>query len=200
MTSILKRLKQQKRNSFLSLLVCLALLSCGNALDEYSHLPCYVVVNNAEHVDATLASAMNPMTPGVFCMISKSMSGGASQFQFTTNNGLSSTQLFNAKEQRMSLIFGLNNGIIVGYGNSDNPPSFYAYDRECPNCFSPDAIPVKSYPLSMDEKGHAACVLCHRVYDMNNRGHIISGETHNSLPLTRFRAVTSGPFGVLVVR
>jgi hypothetical protein len=190
----------QKTNFFLSILTCVALMSCKNAINEYSHRPCYIVVNNAEHQDATLASAMNPVSPGVFCMIRKTMSGGATMFSFSTNTGLSSTQVFNAKEQRMTFVFGLNDGVIVGYGNADYPATFYAYDRECPNCFDPDAVPVKSRPLTMDEKGHATCAVCHRVYDMNNRGYIISGETQNSLPLTRFPASTSGPFGVLVVQ
>lgn len=189
-----------KRNFLLSLLACLPLVSCKNAIDEYCHRPCYIVINNAEHVDATLAAAMNNMSPGTFCLIRKTMSGGASQFSFSTNTGLSSTQLFTAKEQRMSLIFGLNNGVIVGYGNADNPAIFYAYDYECPNCFDPDAVPVKSKPLTMDEKGHATCKVCGRVYDLNNRGYIIQGETQNSLPLNRFPASTSGAMGVLVVQ
>ncbi len=189
-----------KRNFWLSILACMTLTSCKNAIDEYCHRPCYVVINNADHVDATLAAAMNNLSPGVFCLIRKTISGGASQFSFSTNTGLSSTQLFTAKEQRMSLIFGLNNGVIVGYGNADYPATFYAYDYECPNCFDPDAVPVRSKPLTMDEKGHAACKLCGRVYDLNNRGYIIEGETQNSLPLNRFPASTSGPMGLLVVQ
>ncbi len=189
-----------KRNFWLSILACMTLVSCKNAIDEYCHRPCYVVINNADHVDATLAAAMNNLSPGVFCLIRKTISGGASQFSFSTNTGLSSTQLFTAKEQRMSLIFGLNNGVIVGYGNADYPATFYAYDYECPNCFDPDAVPVRSKPLTMDEKGHATCKLCGRVYDLNNRGYIIEGETQNSLPLNRFPASTSGPMGVLVVQ
>lgn len=198
--STLRKLKMQKRNFFLSLIVCLTLLSCGNALDEFSHRPCYVVVKNNVFNDPALASAMNQTVPGIFCLIKKTMSGSASQFSFSTNMGLSSTQQFTAIEQRMSMIFGLNNGVIVGYGNLDYPATFYAYDKECPNCFDPDAIPIKSKPLTMDDKGHAKCAVCGRVYDMNNRGYIISGETKNSLPLTRFPASTSGPFGVLVVQ
>lgn len=189
-----------KRNFLLSLSAFFALSSCTNMMDEYCHRPCYVVVNNAEHVDATLEAAMNSLSPGVFCLIRKTMSGGACQFSFSSNTGLSSSSLFTAKEQRMTLIFGLNNGVIVGYGNTDYPATFYAYDYECPNCFDPDAVPVKSKPLTMDEKGHATCKVCGRVYDMNNRGYIIEGETKNSKPLNRFPATTSGPQGVLVVQ
>lgn len=190
----------QRKAFLLSIMACFTTMGCNNAIDEYSHRPCYVVVRNDLFNDATIASAMNPLSPGTFCLIRKTESAGVSYFDFSTNMGLSSRQKFTAVEQRMSLIFGLNNGVIVGYGNASQPATFYAYDKECPNCFDPDAIPVKSKPLTMDDKGHATCQVCHRVYDMNNRGFIIDGTTENSLPLTRFPATASGPFGVLVVQ
>ncbi len=172
--------------------------SCGNTLTEYSSVPCYVVVDNSLFLDATLASAMNQLSPGVFCMIQKTMNGGAEYFSFTSNSGLSSTHIFTAREQQMSLIFGMNNGVIVGYGNIDSPATFYAYDRECPNCFDYNAIPVRSKPLSMSSDGHATCAVCGRVYDMNNRGYVISGD--NGDPLTRYPASTTGAYGTLVVQ
>lgn len=175
------------------------LCSCTSAINEYSSRRCYVVVDNSTFLDASLASAMTANSPGVFCMVQQTITGGAQQFSFTTNTGLSSKKTFTAKEQRMTLIFGLNNGVIVGYGTIGG--SFYAYDRECPNCFDPDALPVKSKPLTMTDKGHAKCSVCGRVYDMNNRGYIISGQVSaDDLPLTRFRASTSGPYGMLVVQ
>ncbi len=172
--------------------------SCSDAQFEYSSRPCNVIVDNTVFQDATIAAAMNQMSPGVFCLVQKTISGGAQQFSFSTNTDLSSHRLFTAKEERMTLIFGLNNGVIVGFGNLDYPATFYAYDRECPNCFDPDAVPVKSKPLKMDTKGHASCGVCGRIYDMNNHGYIIQGEKGN--PLTRFPASTTGPFGVLVVK
>ncbi|MCD8289798.1 MAG: hypothetical protein LUC26_07855 [Prevotella sp.] len=182
----------------LSLTVAALLSSCSDALTEYSDYPCRVVVDNSLFLDATLASAMNSVTPGVFCMIQKTMNGSAEQFSFSSNQGLSSSQVFTAKDQQMSLIFGMNNGIIVGYGNIDYPAVFYAYDRECPNCFDPNAIPVRSKPLTMETNGHATCAVCGRVYDMNNRGYVISGD--NGDPLTRYPASTTGPYGTLVVQ
>ncbi len=192
----------QKRNSFLSLfaivLIVIGITACANAGSEYSRRPCYVVIDNSTRVDATLASAMNSLSPGIFCLIQKTMSGGATYYHCTNNQGLSSDIIWTAVDQRMTIIVGSNNGIIVGFGNLDNPAVFYAYDRECPNCFNPDGVPVKSRPLSMDEKGHATCGTCKRVYDMNNRGYIISGEQGD--PLTRYTASTSGPYGTLAVQ
>ncbi|MCD8281948.1 MAG: hypothetical protein LUC22_01695 [Prevotella sp.] len=187
-----------RRACLLNLIAVLALCGCGNTLTEYSSVPCYVVVDNSLFLDATLASAMNSMSPGIFCMIQKTMSGTAEQFSFSATTGLSSTQVFTAKEQQMNLIFGMNNGIIVGFGNIDSPATFYAYDRECPNCFDPNAVPVRSKPLSLSPNGQAACAVCGRIYDMNNRGYIISGDDGD--PLTRYPASTSGPYGVLVVQ
>ncbi len=198
MSSILRRSIQLCRRCWLSGLVVLTLCACGNSGYEYSSYPCYVVVDNSLFLDPTLATAMNTLSPGVFCMIQKTMSGSAEQFSFSSNQGLSSTQVFTAKEQQMNLTFGMNNGIIVGFGNIDYPAIFYAYDRECPNCFDPEAIPVRSKPLSMESNGHATCAACGRVYDMNNRGYVIDGD--NGDPLTRYPASTTGPFGVLVVQ
>ncbi len=187
-----------KRIFCLSLCAIVALSSCNDSQYEYSSYPCYIVVDNSIFLDATLASAMNSLSPGVFCMIQKTMSGGAEQFSFSTNAGLSSTQVFTAKEQRLNLVFGMNNGVIVGFGNLDYPATFYAYDRECPNCFDSEAVPVRSKPLSMETNGHATCAVCERVYDMNNRGYVIEGEGGN--PLTRYPASTTGPYGVLTVQ
>lgn len=180
------------------MVVTVLLWGCGDAGFEYSHRPCYVVIDNSKHLDATLASAMNNMTPGIFCMIRLTQKNGASYYSFSSNQNMSSEVLLNAIETSMSRIVGLNNGIIVGFGNLDNPATFYAYDRECPNCFDPDAIPMKSRPLNIDYKGHATCSMCKRVYDMNNRGFIIEGDKGN--PLTRFPAQTSGPYGTLAVQ
>lgn len=33
------------------------------------------------------------------------------------------------------------------------PPIFYAYDAECPNCFDLNALPMRSYPLTVTGDG-----------------------------------------------
>lgn len=189
----------QRRHFWLSILFCFSavLCGCGNALDEFSHRPCRVVIDNSLHNDATLASAMNSQSKGVFCVIRETIQGGAHQYSFSTNYGQETSVLLNAIEIKQTRIIGMNNGVIVGFGNLDEPAIFYAYDRECPNCFNPYAIPIKSKPLNIDEKGWATCRACNRIYDLNNRGFIIDGD--KGQPLIRYRASTTGPFGVLSV-
>ncbi len=179
------------------LTVVMMLTACGDSEHEYTIGKCYFVFDNGIHQDVTLASAMNPAIPGIFCTVTQATRKGATYFDFTNNAGVSSSQLPNAIDTRRTLILGYNNGIIVGYGTLNQPPIFYAYDRECPNCFDPAAIPIKSRPLSVSSNGLATCQVCHRQYDLNNDGFISSGE--NGKKLTRYRANTTGPFGVLSV-
>ena len=173
------------------------LTSCGDSENEYTTKTCYFIFDNSVHNDATLASAMNPSAPGIFCQVTMAMRSGATYYDFANNAGTSSSTIQNAVDTKRTLILGYNNGIIVGYGALDIPASFYAYDRECPNCFDPNAIPMRSAPLTMSSNGIATCAKCHRKYDMNNNGFITDGEKGKRL--TRYRATTTGPFGVLVV-
>ena len=173
------------------------LTSCGDSENEYTTKTCYFIFDNSVHNDATLASAMNPSAPGIFCQVTMAMRSGATYYDFANNAGTSSSTIQNAVDTKRTLSLGYNNGIIVGYGALDIPASFYAYDRECPNCFNPNAIPMRSAPLAMTSNGIATCAKCHRKYDMNNNGFITDGEKGKRL--TRYRATTTGPFGVLVV-
>lgn len=61
----------QKRSYWaVSLLTAFGLLaSCTSDDDTYSSMHLGIYINNATHQDATLASAMNPASPGVFCLI-----------------------------------------------------------------------------------------------------------------------------------
>jgi len=198
-------MKISRRNSIacrlgigcLAMLIGMVVASCGDAEYEYSSSRCYLIIDNSQHQDATLASAMNPMAPGVFCLISETMSGGATFFSFQSNLGTSSKTPENAYDQRRSLILGYNNGLIVGFGNLDVPPVFYAFDAECPNCFDPDAIPVRSKRLQMTDTGLAVCNTCKRQYNLNTGGNIVTGD--GGKKLTRYRGATNGPFTVLSV-
>ena len=186
-----------RRALFLLAVASTLLTGCGDAQNEFSSAPCYVQVDNSKHQDATLASAMNPSSPGVFCIVSRQSKAGAAYFAFSNNVGQSSTSIYNAIDKRLTLVFGLNNGVIVGYGNLSSPAVFYAYDVECPNCFNFDKIPLRSYPLQMKPSGLAECTTCHRFYDMNNDGNVAQGEGGKAL--TRYIASTTGPYGVLMV-
>ncbi len=171
--------------------------SCGNTQNEFSTLPCRLLFDNGIHQNNTLSTAMNSNSPGIFCTIRKTMRGGATLLSFTTNYGLDSESQLDASETQRTLILGQNNGIIVGYGSQSDPITFYAFDRECPNCFAANTYPVKSRPLTVANTGIATCAVCHREYNLNTGGNIIKGDPGKKL--TRYPASTTGPLGVLNV-
>ena len=183
--------------AFLITYILLLIFTSCEAENEYSTWPCRFAYDNSVHQDAALSSCMDVNVPGMFCLITESVRGGVKYLNFKTNHNMTSSQTETEAEKRAEYILGLNNGIIVGFGALSSPPVFYAFDRECPNCFDPEAIPIKSRPLSMGVNGIATCGVCHRQYDLNNNGFISSGE--NGKRLTRYRASTTGPFGVLTV-
>lgn len=171
-------------------------VSCGDTQSEFTPQRCYFVFENSTHNDATLASAMTPYS-GIFTTVTHTMRGGARYFVFTSNQGTSSEKIFNSIDQKRTLKLGMNNGLIVGYGNLSDPPIFYAFDRECPNCYDDSRVPIRSFPLRTTSNGMAVCQTCQREYDMNNGGNIVKGDGGNKL--TRYRASTTGPYGVLSV-
>ena len=168
--------------------------SCGESEFEYSNHRAHFTYDNSIHLDATLASAMNPMSPGIFCRISRSTTA---YFDFENNQNMSSRVAVNAVEQQRICELGTYNasGIIVGYGTLDSPPTFFAYDAQCPNCYEESNMP--RYQLSMASDGTASCRNCKRQYDMNNGGIITNGSQGNKL--IRYRASTTGPMGVLSI-
>lgn len=185
-----------QRYRFLLSLFCVTLVGC-NAEYEYSRYPCYFVFDNGTHQDAALSSALNNLSPGTFCYIYQSTKAGAVYVNFSTNQGLSSSQLKNAIDQKYTYTLGVNNGIIVGFGNLDNPAQLYAYDHQCPNCANSGSAYSPKYPLSMSTDGKATCSKCKRVYDMNNGGIIVNGEGGDKL--WRYHVTCTGPLGVLIV-
>lgn len=178
-----------------SALFTMALASCGESEFEYSSTPCYLIIDNSLHHDATLASALTQYS-GTFATITTITKSGARYFSFDNNQGLHSESIFNAYDERRSLVIGKNGAIILGFGNSVDG-ILYAYDRECPNCFVPNALPLKSYPLSISTAGIATCSKCHRQYNLNNGGIISQGDKGNKL--TRYRCSSTGPYGILTV-
>ena len=173
-------------------------VACGDVESEFSTAPCALYFDNQTHNDFTLADAMTPLL-GIFVTITTTSKSGAQYFVFTNNQGHSSQVVFDAKDKQRQqagqLILGLNGAIIVGYGFSE---TFYAYDRECPNCFDSNALPLRSYPLKVNSAGIASCSNCHRTYDLNNGGIIASGN--GGKKMTRFHAATTGAHGLLIVR
>lgn len=169
--------------------------SCDDTEYEYSNYPCNFVFDNNASRSTLLASAMNAQSPGIFCHASVS----GKYFVFSTNDsqGRQERVAFNAIDEQRTIALGVYNesGIIVGYGNLNNPATFYAYDYQCPNCYKEAGLP--RYGLSMDSTGKAKCSNCNREYDMNNGGIISSGDSGDKL--IRYRGSTTGPQGVLYV-
>lgn len=181
-------------------LALVALLSCGeDAGFEYSNYHCNLTLDNSTHQDPTLASAMNAMTAGIFCKIGFTVRGGASYYTFVNNQNVQTESIFNAIDARLENQnrIGMNRGLIVGYGNLDHPAVFFAYDAECPNCFSVNALPLRSYPLSVSGTGVASCAHCKNEYNLNTGGNLVKGSGVQLL--TRYHANQPEPFGVLQV-
>ncbi len=174
--------------------VALLFTACGTAEYEYSSYYCYFIFDNTASRSALLATAMNQLSPGVFCHITVS----GNYFVFTTNASTQTEQVtMNAIDQRRTKELGAytSSGIMVGYGNLSSPATFYAYDCQCPNCYKETELP--RYKLTMDATGKATCSKCSRSYDMNNGGIVVSGDSGDKL--IRYRATTTGSFGVLSV-
>lgn len=185
-----------KRRLFHLLLATAALLlmaGCGE--NEYSKAPCRFVFNmNTHSQSAALLSTVN--SKGIFCKVTKTIKGGATYYHFATNQGLSDDVIFTVEDQSTTVLLGLNGSVIFGYGNLDDPAVFYGYDGECPNCFDPNAIPVRSKPLTMSDAGMASCSVCKRKYNLNTGGNIVSGD--NGSALTRYHAAYAAS-GVVTV-
>lgn len=180
--------------------IIMLLTGCGSDDYTYSSLRLGLFIDNSTHQDATLASAMNPASPGVFCRISYSASNRS--YAFSSNQGQSSTSVFNAQDTQRgnSSRIGMNNGVIVGYGNLSTSEtggySFFAYDAQCPNCFDYNAVPLRNYPLTMNSAGIATCANCKREYNMNTGGNCTNNSGNG---MTQYRASTTGALGILVV-
>ena len=86
--------------------------SCSNTDFDYSSLHAYFVFDNGQHQDATLQSALNPLSPGVFCRVSEGQEGAVTYFYFESNEGLSTKQKANADDMRRTRAIGLNNKLL----------------------------------------------------------------------------------------
>lgn len=184
---ILSNKKMKSYTYYIIALLATVLFSgCGETEYEYSRYPCRFVFRNAAARSPALASAINPLSPGIFCRIT--MTGN--YFNFSTNQGLSDRVTMEAPDQEVSIVLGVYNGtgIIVGYGNLNNPATFYAYDSQCPNCYHDSGLP--RYSLTMNTDGTAECGSCHRKYDMNNGGIVSSGDGGDKM--IRYRAGVAG--------
>lgn len=175
-----------------------SLTSCTSDHPTYSNFHCNLYIDNRTHQDPTLASSMNSMSPGIFCVIKYLPNRTA--YSFSSNQRLTSISNFDAKdtERGNGTRIGMNNGLIVGYANLSDDGSgyrFYAFDIQCPVCFNYNAIPMRSFPLSLNSNGIATCNNCGRQFNLNTGGNCIN----NTGQMTTYRATTTGPLGVLFI-
>lgn len=176
-------------NTALLSVAVLGLAACADS--EYSNYACHLVINNQNLKNSMLGSAMTQESPGIFCRISME---GTTRFRFESNQSSEpSYSPMSAVDQKANWAIGIYNAVIVGFGSLDG--KFHAYDNQCPNCYESSGLP--RYSLTMNTNGTATCKSCHRSYDMNNDGNLISGDKGKGL--IRYRATTTGPLGVLSV-
>ena len=187
----------KKRGMTLLLLsLLLGIMACGDIQNEFTSKRCFVLFDNMIHSNAVLAGAMTPNS-GIYVRITLTFKDGARCFLFENNQKQSSISKLNAKDEKRPQVVGQNDCIIVGYSMLETPAVFYAFDAECPNCYMSDQMDFRSYRLQMSSSHIATCNTCKRKYDLGNGGMIIEGENGNKL--IRYRAATTGPYGVLSV-
>lgn len=190
--------------SLATLALALVLSACTTEF-TYTDIPCRFVFNMNRHlISPALQSAVGGR--GVYCKVTTTIKGGASYFHFQTNDGLEDDVPFIEEDKRMTLILGSNGALWFGFSNIDTDnngqpvfyePVFYAYDAECPNCFDPSAIPVRSHPLQVASTGIATCPTCHRTYNMNTGGNRQDGDP--GAPLRRFRRSSYSTAGIVSI-
>lgn len=177
-------------------LLAVLLTACEDSDFTYSKYRNNFRFDNSVHNDATLNSAMNALSPGVFCRISYQLA--SKQYLFQNNQGAQTTSRINAIDEerfaKYNQSVGMNNGLIVGYGNLADG-EFFAYDLMCPNCYDFMSSPG-NYPLTMDAAGMATCAVCHRRYNMNTGGNSLDGGKG----LTRYSCNKPQPSGILSVQ
>ena len=153
------------------------LLTSCKADEEYSTHACRFSYNNMIHNDATLASALDANSRGVFCLISEKTRAGARYLVFESSLGMKSEQIETAEEVEAK----------------------FGYDVQCPNCVRRENNTVNpNYRVTMESSGIATCGKCGKKYDMNNGGIVQNGE-EDDRGLDKYVASTTGPFGVVSV-
>ncbi|MBP3286390.1 MAG: hypothetical protein J6M15_05570 [Prevotella sp.] len=191
----------KRLTAYILLLTVYLFTSCG-AEQQYTSWSCRFIFNNGTYLDQTIAVAINPTIPGIFCKITVETRGGTRYFIFENSQGTSSPpRQWMAEELRNNLRIGQNNGIIIGVQSmGDN--SFTAYDLHCPNCARRENnITNPTYPVAFDAKipGFVNCTVCGDQYDLNSGGLLVKGKEGDK-GLERYRnAHTEGPTGRVTV-
>ena len=174
-------------------LFCLILFSCSTDDFEYENkYRCYFTFDCGIHQGTVLQNCLNPVSPGLFCMVWKQDVGATRHIQMQLcNKKTDDVAITTASEVRTVCELGANNGLVIGCSTLNNG-QLYAFDRICPNCEKGGLFKA----LQWENSGlWLKCPQCERVYDLNNNGFIVKGESGDKL--MRYRAEYNGK--ILVV-
>ena len=163
--------------------------SCSTDNFEYENkYQCYFSFDCGIHQGSTLQNCLNPISPGLFCMVWQEFTGGVNHIKIQLHNKQAEDVAFTTEiEKRRSCILGANNGLVIGCSTL-NSGQIYAFDRICPNCVNNNGIKTT---LQWENNGlWLKCHKCERVYDLNNNGFIVKGESGDKL--LRYRASYDG--------
>lgn len=170
----------------------LMLLATGcaeKATDRYAHIRAFLQFRPVS-ASAPLLSAVS--NQGMFCTIRI----GTSQFLFTGPTGASSswpiTDVVRNYGQPECVA-----GFVVGIASTpdlNGQMPLLAYDLACPNCYAGDAMITKELTLSGER---LSCSRCHRIYDLQSDGIVVSGDPGQ--PLLRYRSVVYNQANDLLV-
>lgn len=176
-------------------ILSVSLTSC-DADNEYdtSHA-CYFTFDTQLHNTSIIRNALNPLSPGIFALVSANPQNGIIVVSAQLNDGKTNeqTNITTARENYISYVLGMANGLVIGYSSLGN--GLFAYDRQCPNCTAD--YNLYKYALNWANNGQwLKCGMCQRTYDLNNSGFIIEGDKGSKL--VRYKAYYDG--NVLTVR
>ena len=179
-------------------LTVLLLFSC-KADEEFSRWPCRFSYDNSLHIDATLATATDVNSPGIFCRISENVQAGVKYLVFQNSHNSTTRQQETEEEKRAEFVLGLNNGIIVGFQNAVLDEfaraQFVGYDVQCPNCVRDENNTLNpTYDIRLADNGIGTCRKCGRRYDLNNGGLLLNGKEGDK-GMEKYVAATTGPYG-----
>jgi nitrite reductase/ring-hydroxylating ferredoxin subunit len=172
------------------LLLLLTVTGCGKLEEEYSNrYRCHFTFNNSIHNNGKVLAAVNSW--GTFVHITLTGANGI-RLQLYGQDAEVVQAVASEQPERFSLGIDNSSGLFIGCSTLHDG-ALYAFDGQCPNCYTGG---MTAYRLEFSQSGQwVTCPSCHRSYDINNGGIVISGEAGNKL--YRYRASYNG--NILVV-
>ena len=174
-------------------------MACGVDNKYNTYYPVNFVFFTNIYPTSALTRAVE--SPGMFCIVKPSSERGVTHLKLTPNQGkweatdldlVMNTAIGNEKLSYNNM--GAGKGLIIGHSNAFG---LKAFDLQCPNCFNPNALPLRNHTLTVSGTGIASCKDCHREYNLNTGGNIVAGDTGTMLK--PYRASNTGPNGLLRV-